>query len=228
MTEKLTCSKCNEEIVQPQPGAITLGYGLGRDGAIVCYACCADTDRQSMRDTGAITLYLIQPSPITIKSGRASTTGWEITNWPGSLVFAPYPSAQISQTNWGLQRIDVWFNFDGFVWHGKNIGDSQLLHCRRTKQLTNPQPIPKVHYVGCAGLRGYLPSYQTGPYLYRGEIAQDLGDLHELSDRKIKQLRRDWYVDLNLYTHGNEYAEFTVCDCGRDYEECSNSDDPYI
>lgn len=39
-----------------------------------------------------------------------------------------------SRNNWGAQRTDVWFNFDGSVWHGVNIGDNDIVRCKRTKQ----------------------------------------------------------------------------------------------
>jgi len=38
-----------------------------------------------------------------------------------------------SQNNWGAKRIDVWFNFDGHTWHGVNIGDNDIVRCRRNK-----------------------------------------------------------------------------------------------
>lgn len=227
--ENIVCSKCSKEISQSQPGAITTGYGVDANGGKICYSCCADIDRADMVGSGRATLYLSAPSiaqPHRVgRVGYVSSEGWSITNWPGSLEFVPRGMIGISRTNWGLERIDVWFAFDGFVWHGKNIGDSQILHCKRTKQPSQSQPIPRVHYIGMAGLCGYMPSAYFGPSLYRGDIAQSIGDLHELSDRKIKRLRRDWYIDLNLHVDGNEYGEIVECACGKDYDDCPNADD---
>lgn len=230
MVTELKCSKCSMEIPQTNPPSNPLGYGRDGSGAIVCYACCAIADKESMRRDGRIALYLTQPSIAQTHSygrvGMVSSEGWSITNWPGSLQFTPRGMASISRTNWGHTRVDVWFAFDGFVWNGRNIGDNQLLHCKRTKQPSQPQPIaPRVHFIGMAGLRGYMPNAYFGPSLYRGEIAQSIGDLHELSDRAIKRLCRDHYIDLDLYVHGNEYGEIVECNCGRDYDDCSNSDD---
>lgn len=166
---------------------------------------------EDMRKTGRATLYLTM-TPVRIKRGYIIDRGMTITNWPGSLEFKALGSAKISQTNWGLTRVDVWFAFDGFVWHGKNIGDGQILHCRKTAQRINPEH-NKRHYVGGAGLHGYLFNYITWGYS-RGAVAEDLGSIHELSGRAIARLRRDWYYELDLHTHGNEYCEISECDCG--------------
>lgn len=198
-----------------------MGYGLTLEGQKICYACCAKRDEEEMRANGKITLYLTGVAP-KIKRGYVINDAWLITNWPGSLKFTPMgQSVKVSQTNWGLNRYDVWFAFEGFIWHGVSIGDnSELLRCKRTKQLV--KPTPKAHWVGMAGLHGYMPNYITVGRT-RGQCAEDLGQIHELSGRKIKQMRRDNYLELDLYTHGNEYCEIVECDCGKDIS--SHDDD---
>lgn len=207
------CTVCGEIIPSAPKGAITTGYGLDAvTGSPVCYGCCAKRDMEDMRSSGRATLYL-HMTPVRIKRGWKMLDGIKISNWPGSLEFKVLnDTAKISQTNWGLTRVDVWFEFDKFVWHGKLIGDNtQLLHCRKTAKRAQPQPTR--HYVGGAGLHGYMFNYQTWGYT-KGAIAEDLGSIHELSGRAIARLRRDQYFELDLHIHGNEYCEFSECDCG--------------
>jgi len=96
------------------------GESLERSRA-VCYACCGRKDEQSMRETGRAVLYLE-------KRGDA----WQVTNWPGSLVIHPFRITQ-GRHNIGRTRTDAWFSFEGQPWHGINIGDNQILRCKRLK-----------------------------------------------------------------------------------------------
>lgn len=98
------------------------GYGIRKDGARVCYSCCADDDKRSMLETGRATLYLVK------RNGR-----WRITNWPGSYdVRADY----VRRFNHPFAR-EAWIarfvGPDGTTWSAKNIGDSQIAHCRRVR-----------------------------------------------------------------------------------------------
>jgi hypothetical protein len=63
-----------------------------------------------------------------------------------------------------------------------------------------------------AGLHGYLPQYCSS-HETPDDAALDLGQLHELTDRAIKELAVDYYLELNLKKHGNEYCEIVECDC---------------
>lgn len=223
ITKELVCAYCAETIAQSKIGnGASGGYGRDKDGNKVCFACCADLDRAAMRRDGKIVLYLSGVSP-KIRKGFCVNAAWSISNWPGSLKFQPFgQSVKVSQTNWRLDRYDVWFVFEGYIWHGVSVGnDSELLHCKRTKE-QYPRP-PKDHWIGMAGLHGYMPSYYTVGAT-RGQCADDLGSLHELSGRKIKQMRRDNYLELDLYEHGNEYCEIVMCDCGKDIS--AHDDDP--
>lgn len=71
--------------------------------------------------------------------------------------------------------------------------------------------MPK-HYVAMAGLHGYMPNCCTSCET-KGQAAEYLGQIHELSANKIRLLRRDMYLELDLATHGNEYCEIQECDC---------------
>lgn len=55
------------------------------------------------------------------------------TNWPGTLRFRIGGAVRHSRNNFGARRIDVWFSAQGREWHGVNLGDSQILRCKRLK-----------------------------------------------------------------------------------------------
>lgn len=129
----------------PSPHSdFTTGYGVDASGRKHCYACCADNDRASMAETGRATLYLTEDTPSTaagmIDWAQARDVHWiggrrvtlAVTNWPGSLRLNVM-RARESRNNWGARRIDVWFRCDGREWYGVNVGDNQILHCRRVK-----------------------------------------------------------------------------------------------
>lgn len=128
------CSVCGE--TKPRPvDSVGTGYGLNRDGAKVCYQCCAVQDMADMDSTGRAMLYLSKV--FTSSDGAADPEHkryhWEVTNWPGSLRYRGW--AQVGRHNWGLPRYDVWFkDHAGREWHGVTIGDNtELCHCRRLK-----------------------------------------------------------------------------------------------
>lgn len=108
---------------KPSPHSdFTTGYGL-LNGKTACYACCAETDKRHMRESGRIALYLT-----TEANGDC-----RISNWPGSLSFRG--RYQTGRHNIAGCRYDAWFKFEGHVWHGVTYGDNtQICHCRRTKE----------------------------------------------------------------------------------------------
>lgn len=121
-TENKVCGVCHQRIKNLGSDNAE-GYGLDSDGMVVCYACCAERDKQQMRATGNATLYLNHDhGPISVQ------------NWPGSLVIQVHKRKQ-SRHNIARVRYDVWFRFAGYIWHGVQYGDNtQLCHCKRTKQ----------------------------------------------------------------------------------------------
>lgn len=123
-TVKLQCSECKKEIEQETVSNFP-NYALNKEGNMICFSCCAEIDRQYMRDNERITLYLDE-SNITKK----------VTNWHGSLEFIVI-FYRIGKHNICGKRIDFWFNFEGFIWHGVQMGDfNQIAHCKRTKNRT--------------------------------------------------------------------------------------------
>jgi hypothetical protein len=120
------CSRCHEE----KEVQTTLGirYGFDDSGKKICYACCGEVDKEWMRENGRITLYL------TIAEKKRFKT---VSNWPGTLLI-PVESSSEGNHNIAGRRMDVWFLFEGTVWWGVNIGDSQLLHCKKTNRKSCP------------------------------------------------------------------------------------------
>lgn len=132
------------------PYPVTTGYGIdNRTGRAVCYRCCGARDRATMKSNGRATLYLCRKpdAPTALARGETKVSpipgvahwrlqplpqDWKVTNWPSSLEL-PVWRIRRSRHNWGRERFDVWFIFEGYVWHGVNAGDSQLLHARRTR-----------------------------------------------------------------------------------------------
>lgn len=123
--EKLDCG----HTLTPEKHGIGTGYGVTNDGKRICYACCAERDRESMRDTGKATLYLI------IRAQHIGHAEAEVTNWPGSLRF-PIGYVRTGRHNMAGKRYDVWFTGpDGAEWHGVTYGDNtQICHCSRNKR----------------------------------------------------------------------------------------------
>lgn len=118
------------------------GYGLDNDTlAPVCYACCGKRDRAEMESSGRATFYLsrksdAKPEPQVGSLNRPPfmrPENWSVGNWPGTLSFSVL-SIQNSAHKWrNVQRRDVHFVCAGYVWHGINLGDSQILRCKRTR-----------------------------------------------------------------------------------------------
>lgn len=97
---------------------ISTGYGIDKDGKKMCYACCAEYDKETLRETGKLTGYY---------------SGGVFSNWPGSLKITPYYS-RTSKHNWGGIRTDYWLKFEGYNYHGVQIGkNSEVSTIRRIK-----------------------------------------------------------------------------------------------
>lgn len=111
------CSQCG--ISKPVPaGDCGTGYARTRKGALVCYACCGVNDRRQLVRESHSTLYL---------------SGGTVSNWPGTLKIPAFTKQ--TRHNWrDVQRTDCWFTGpDGRQWHGVNLGDNQIVRCRKLK-----------------------------------------------------------------------------------------------
>lgn len=85
---------------------------------------------EEMKQTGRAVLYLHKRKDSIGTPGQT----WEVGTWEGSFRVPVY----YSQSSWHNMagkdgRLDVWFTFDGSRWHGVNIGDNDIVRCRRTK-----------------------------------------------------------------------------------------------
>lgn len=112
---------------ESQHSSITRGYGKDAQGNRHCYACCADRDREQMRNEGKTCLYLTQD-----KTGQNQI--YMLSNWPGSLKI-PVRHIRKGRHNMARVRYDVRFVFEGSEWSGTQYGDNtQICHCRRLKK----------------------------------------------------------------------------------------------
>lgn len=65
------------------------------------------------------------------------------------------------------------------------------------------------HYIGMSGNYGCLPDYLVVLSTIEG-VAQSLALVHQLSERKTRQLQKNKYLTLKM---GADYAEIIDCDC---------------
>ncbi len=114
------CADCKR--IKQSTDAMTTGYGsFGKSKRKVCFECCGKREARDMAKTGKATLYLV-----------SKKDGYHVTNWPGTLdIRAGY--VKRGGHNIGRTRFDAWFSFAGATWHGVNIGDNDILRCKRLK-----------------------------------------------------------------------------------------------
>lgn len=126
----MKCDICSKEIVEPTDG-FNAGYAIDTEKHIICYECCANSDRLHMNLHGRIVLYLVKRKA----EGPVENYVHYVTNWPGSLERKTL-GVRVGRHNIACKRYDFWFaGFDGHWWHGVQYGDNtQIAHCRRTKE----------------------------------------------------------------------------------------------
>lgn len=114
------CSRCKR--IRQSTSAYTTGYGTMPDKprTKVCFACCGEDDRKALETQDRITLYLVK------RKDR-----YFVVNWPGTLEIPVY--VREGRHNIGRTRFDTWFSVAGKHWHGVNIGDNDILRCKRVK-----------------------------------------------------------------------------------------------
>src|SRR5262245_9836633 len=117
MEISFTCTRCKQE----KPGGT--GYAVVTKGQYICYSCCADVDRESLRRGEPQTLYLVLDN----------AKQWRIKNWPGTLDI-PVRHYRKGSHNIARTRMDVWFYAEGHNWHGVHYGEnSQIVRCKAIK-----------------------------------------------------------------------------------------------
>ena len=127
---------CGHEESEHKP--FTTGYGRNAEGKTFCYDCCAEQDKQYMRDNGKIMLYLTRvegcPPNCPDKCSKHGQYYYQVSNWPGSLKIKTY-NEHTGKHNMTGKRIDVWFRFEGQTWWGVQYGyDTDIIHCKRLKE----------------------------------------------------------------------------------------------
>lgn len=119
---------CGHELAAEylQPGRTGgTGYGYDENNRKICYACCGERDKETLRNYDRWTGYIVKDS-----AGQ-----WSVTNWPGSLAIKPFATKLHKYAGgFGADRFDVWFFFEGKEWHGIQRGDNQILRCRKLKR----------------------------------------------------------------------------------------------
>lgn len=88
---------------------------------------------KAMRETGKALLYLFKDA-----AGKYSVGTWSSEPYKR----APVTRLSHSINNWGCQRLDIWFYADGSTWHGVNIGDNDIVWCKRNKDRVRRVVIP--------------------------------------------------------------------------------------
>lgn len=143
VNEKFKCYVCARELSVNHSGGTGYASLIVGDQK-VCYDCVARMDAAEMLKGNSIVLYLTKR--VNQDRGRLS---YGITNWPGTLYFPTGPFLKISRHNIGKTRYDAWFTGpDGALWHGVNIGDSQICRCHRLKkQNKDIEPLKESAYL---------------------------------------------------------------------------------
>lgn len=118
------CSSCRQIKPMRQDGGT--GYAVTFDGVLHCYACCAVTDRSRMCAGERTVLYLVK----RIVGGAPL---WFVENWPGTLSFRATDPVRFNHPFSPQAQIVYFTGPDKARWSARNIGDSQIAHCRRLK-----------------------------------------------------------------------------------------------
>lgn len=86
----------------------------------------------------------------------------------------------------------------------------------------------RTHWIGLAGLRGYIPQC-CDVYASKRAAINSLMQTHDLSENSkyARELSKYGYTDLILHKHGNEYAEVTECDCDDPATHSDTGDSPF-
>lgn len=126
------CALCSARFVAD---GIATGYATRADGVRICYSCAGDAERDAMRADGRALLYLDENKKF-------------VTNWTGAIAL-PLLNGIIKKSRHNMgARLDFWFIFDGYIWHGKQIGShNTIAHCKRTRTA----------WIKLSGDRGYGP-----------------------------------------------------------------------
>jgi len=135
--EKTLCSCGHEAICD----GLRTGYATKADGSTLCYACCAIEGAKKLRETGKLVGYYVAKHRIydglgiiRYGQGRDAMEDGTFGDWSGTLsIPVKGTNARRSINNFGAERIDFWFTWEGSCYRGVNIGDNQIARVRRIK-----------------------------------------------------------------------------------------------
>lgn len=77
---------------------------------------------EAMKATGKAILYLFP-----------TDQGYSVGTWASKPHQRASCTFRQSRNNWGAVRTDVWFQANGQNWWGVNIGDNDIVRCKRLK-----------------------------------------------------------------------------------------------
>jgi hypothetical protein len=137
---KFICQECKQ--MKHIPKDTFVSYAIDGNN-LICPECADKKTKERMVETGKITLYMnyATQKDITNYFNELSAQGKHpvSSNFIKILLFTTilFRSFRFYETkhNWGGKKTHVWFmGPDNFIWYGFNIGDNQILHCKRTKK----------------------------------------------------------------------------------------------
>ena len=105
----------------------------------LCTTCNEREEMKFMRKYGVVDLYLWYEVK-DVKATPASTTSIRMNvpvgvgMWTSNDYVFPVIAWNTGKHNICGDRIDVWFRFDGEIWHGWNVGNHDIVRCKRTKK----------------------------------------------------------------------------------------------
>ncbi len=122
------CDICGKAIVSSGAGT---GYGTDAEHtSTVCYECCGEQDRQTLREMplgGKFSAYFTGPNVpnLTWADRWAGRSGWydgnwKVGNWPDSACWAVH-SVKASRHNMSGTRLDFWLKIEGNYFHGVKV-----------------------------------------------------------------------------------------------------------
>jgi hypothetical protein len=110
MKTTFKCFVCKE--TKTHEDDLTTGYGRDKHNHKICFDCCGKRDAETLR-----TLRTGQKTAMYLVGDK------QITNWPGTLKI-DVSRVRKGNHNMAGKRIDVWFAFSGFNYHGVTYGDN--------------------------------------------------------------------------------------------------------
>ena len=139
--EKGTVSRCDCGHDAVSDG-FTTGYGTDSEGKTSCFACCGLLDAARLVQDGKMTGYFAYDKNVIPYKGRqpygarfgdlTQYLNAHFTNWPGTFKVPVY-YVRRSVNNFGAERLDFWFTFQGSRYWGVNVGDNQVARVKRVK-----------------------------------------------------------------------------------------------